>query len=109
MVVEALLPQVGTVLSLEVKAGTLLEVLHESRNLGALFTVDEDMQMFEILGLTPKDGMVINGDLGFLQGVYGATSSRLYWSNKSAGINADLPSEAELAPSLWGTWKIQAQ
>lgn len=62
-----------------------------------------------VLGLKPKDGMLIKGDVGVLQGVSGTTTSRSYWSNKSAGINADVPSEAELAPGLWGTWLIKAE
>ena len=62
-----------------------------------------------VLGLKPKDGMLIKGDIGVLQGISGSTTSRSYWSNKSAGINADVPSEAELDPILWGTWLIKAE
>jgi hypothetical protein len=32
--------------------------------------------------------------------------SRLYWSNKATGIVSDIPSEAELQPSLWGVWEF---
>jgi hypothetical protein len=62
-----------------------------------------------VLGLKPVNGMQIIGDLGVIQGSYGFTTNRSYWSNKASGINADLPSEAELDPNLWGTWEIKSQ
>ena len=62
-----------------------------------------------VLGLNPKNGMLINGDIGILRGIPGTTYSRSYWSDKSAGNTADVPSEAELLPQLWGTWKFIAQ
>jgi hypothetical protein len=33
---------------------------------------------------------------------------RVYWSNKATGIPADVPSEAELTPQLWGRWEFVA-
>jgi hypothetical protein len=34
------------------------------------------------------------------------TLERLYWHNQAAGHTADLPSEAQFAPDLWGTWRF---
>lgn len=31
------------------------------------------------------------------------TAQRVYWANKATAITADLPSEAELTPRLWGS------
>lgn len=56
------------------------------------------------IGLEPKDGLHIKGDIGILRGKDGQTTSRIYWSNKAAGITADVPSEAMLTPNLWGTF-----
>ncbi len=56
-----------------------------------------------LLGLTPKAGMQVKGDVGVLRGTPGKTSQRVYWSNKATAITADVPSEAELLPKLWGT------
>ena len=57
----------------------------------------------ERLGLQPEPGMKIKGDLGVLRGDGTATLSRTYWSNKATAIVSDVPSEAQLTPSLWGT------
>ncbi len=61
----------------------------------------------EILGLKPVAGMQLQGDIGILRGSGGETTARLYWSNKASGIVADVPSEAQLSPMLWGSWKIE--
>ncbi len=60
-----------------------------------------------VLGLTPESGLRMAGDLGILRGNGTETTARIYWSNKATGITADVPSEAELTPLLWGTieWK----
>ena len=57
----------------------------------------------ERLELQPKSGMKIKGDLGVLRGDGTTTLSRTYWSNKATAIVSDVPSEAQLTPSLWGT------
>lgn len=59
------------------------------------------------LGLNPSDGMTIKGDLGILRGNGFQTAQRVYWSNKATGITADVPSEAELTPALWGLWQFR--
>ena len=55
-----------------------------------------------VLGLKPKAGLRLKGDLGVLRGNGTETSARSYWSNKATAITADVPSEAELQPALWG-------
>ncbi len=54
------------------------------------------------LGLKPALGLVLRGDVGILRGSGIETTQRAYWSNKASGITADIPSEAELTPRLWG-------
>jgi hypothetical protein len=59
------------------------------------------------LGLAPKDGLTIRGDVGLLLGQRGATADRVYWHNKSNTMTSDLPTEARLTPHLWGQWIFQ--
>ena len=61
------------------------------------------------LGLSPRNGLTIRGDVGLLLGPSGATADRIYWHNKSASMTSDLPTEARLTPNLWGQWKFKAQ
>ena len=60
------------------------------------------------LGLTPAAGRRIKGDLGVLRGNGFQTMQRVYWANKASGITADVPSEAEVTPGLWGQWELMA-
>jgi hypothetical protein len=60
------------------------------------------------LHFQPKVGETYQADLGLLRGSGGQTMQRVYWSNKSTAITADVPSEAEFAPKLWGKWKVFA-
>ena len=60
-----------------------------------------------LLGLEPRPGLEIRGDVGILRGQGGVTTQRVYWSNKATAIVADVPSEAELRPGLWGRWKFE--
>ena len=46
-------------------------------------------------------------DIGVLRGNGFQTLQRVYWNNKATGIVADVPSEAELVPELWGNWSIE--
>jgi hypothetical protein len=57
----------------------------------------------------PKPNTTYRADLGVLRGHNGQTTQRVYWSNKATAITADVPSEAELTPKLWGKWKIVAE
>ena len=59
------------------------------------------------LGWKPTAGQTYRGDLGVLRGRDGLTTQRVYWSNKATGITADVPSEAMLQPSLWGTFEVK--
>jgi hypothetical protein len=61
----------------------------------------------ETLGLKPTPGLRIKGDLGVLRGNGFQTHHRVYWSNKATAITADVPSEAELLPGLWGTLQFE--
>ncbi len=63
----------------------------------------------ELLGLVPKPGMRIKGDIGILRGNGSETQARTYWSNKATSIVSDVPSEAELTPGLWGTWEFSSK
>lgn len=55
---------------------------------------------------TPAAGASVKADIGVLRGNAFQTTQRVYWSNKATAITADVPSEAELAPRFWGTWKV---
>jgi hypothetical protein len=59
------------------------------------------------LGLSPKDGMEIKGDIGILRGNGFQTMQRLYWQNKATSTVADVPTEATLTPHLWGIWHFK--
>jgi hypothetical protein len=58
------------------------------------------------LGWRPKPGASYRADLGVLRGDGRQTTQRVYWSNKATAITADVPSEAELTPRLWGLWTV---
>jgi hypothetical protein len=58
------------------------------------------------LGWQPKAGASYRADLGLLRGDGHQTTQRVYWSNKATAITADVPSEAELTPRLWGLWQV---
>ena len=60
----------------------------------------------DVLGWKPKPGEAFKADIGVLRGANGQTTQRVYWANKATAITADVPSEAELTPKLWGKWKI---
>lgn len=57
----------------------------------------------------PQPGDETRADLGVLRGANFQTTQRIYWSNKATAITADVPSEAELTPKLWGKWRIVAE
>jgi hypothetical protein len=56
---------------------------------------------------TPEANDIVRADIGVLRGANGQTTQRVYWSNKATAITADVPSEAELTPKLWGQWRVQ--
>lgn len=57
----------------------------------------------------PRPGATVRADLGVLRGSNFQTTQRVYWSNKATAITADVPSEAELTPKLWGKWRVTAE
>jgi hypothetical protein len=59
-----------------------------------------------MLGLQARAGLLIRGDVGILRGDGFRTIQRVYWQNKATGITSDVPSEAALAPLLWGRWQF---
>ena len=62
-----------------------------------------------VLRWQPKPGETYRADIGVLRGANGQTTQRVYWANKATAITADVPSEAELTPKLWGKWKVVAE
>lgn len=60
------------------------------------------------LGLTITPGNTLRGDFGFISSNATGTinTARTYWSNKQTNLVNDLPSEAWLYPSQWGTINI---
>jgi DNA-binding beta-propeller fold protein YncE len=60
------------------------------------------------LYLKPVEGQSIKGDVGILRGNGFQTLQRVYWNNKATAITADVPSEAELTPALWGKFTFKA-
>jgi len=61
----------------------------------------------DVLNFKTAAGASIRGDIGILRGNGAFTTQRVYWSNKATAIVADVPSEAELRPSLWGRWEFK--
>lgn len=61
-----------------------------------------------LLDMRPAPGQTMAGDIGLLRGNGFQTLQRAYWHNKATGITADIPSEAELTPKLWGVWRFEA-
>jgi hypothetical protein len=61
------------------------------------------------LGVQPKAGLKLRGDVGVLFADAGGTQtvSRQYWSNKATGLVNDVPGEAEITPELWGTFVLE--
>ncbi len=61
-----------------------------------------------VLGLEGiEEGKTTIGDIGILVGNGSDTKLRMYWNNKAAQMTSDIPSEARLMPSEWGTWKFE--
>jgi hypothetical protein len=62
-----------------------------------------------LLGWQPMPGRSYRADLGVLRGDGHQTTQRVYWTNKATAITADVPSEAELTPRLWGRWEVTGE
>jgi hypothetical protein len=61
------------------------------------------------LGLAPKPGTSLRGDLGVLRGDGIETAARVYWHNKTTTFVSDIPGEVELNPGLWGEVRFEAR
>lgn len=61
-----------------------------------------------LLGLSGRAGEQCLGDIGILRGNGVQTLARDYWNNLDTALVSDIPSEARLAPSHWGVWKVVA-
>jgi len=61
---------------------------------------------FALFDLMPQADAVVLGDFGILRGQAGETVERIYWHNKTTGLIADVPGEAELHPGLWGSFRF---
>ena len=61
------------------------------------------------LGITPKAGQELRGDVGVLKADRGGTVTvgRHYWSNGATNLVNDIPGEADLTPRLWGTLVLE--
>jgi hypothetical protein len=59
---------------------------------------------FSAIGLSPRAGMVLRGDAGFISSDADGTvnTARTYWANKRTNLVSDEPSEAWLYPAEWG-------
>jgi len=72
------------------------------------FTLEASVPLHSI-HLAPRATPVIRGDVGRVHSDQTGTRavSREYWSNKNTNITADVPSEAQLQPNLWGTFRFE--
>ena len=63
------------------------------------------------LGVTPKPGLAMLGDVGVIYGNEGGNKNaiRYMWADKSpeVSINNDIPSEIRIHPNQWGTWVLE--
>jgi hypothetical protein len=64
---------------------------------------------WRLLGVQPRSGLKLRGDVGALFADSGGTTtvSRHFWSNTATGLVNDIPGEADLTPDLWGTFVLQ--
>jgi hypothetical protein len=63
------------------------------------------------LGVTPKAGLELRGDVGVIYGNEGGTKNaiRYMWSDKNpeVSVNNDIPTEIRSHPNQWGTWMLE--
>ena len=84
------------------------------QDVSAQITLAQDGNNYELsvpldlLEWTPQVGQSVKADIGVLRGDGLQTTQRAYWHNKATGLTADLASEAELTPQLWGEWALVA-
>ena len=63
------------------------------------------------LGIAPKNGLQLIGDVGVIFGNKGGTRNAIRhpWADRSpeVSINNDIPSESRLHPNDWGRWTLE--
>jgi len=61
------------------------------------------------LGLTPRSGLKLKGDLGmtFSDGTGTDTAVRTYWSNQQTGLVSDEVYELKVTPANWGDLQFE--
>ncbi len=63
------------------------------------------------LGVTPKSGLELRGDVGVIYGNEGGTRNaiRYMWSNKipEVSVNNDIPTEIRSHPNQWAVWVLE--
>jgi hypothetical protein len=63
------------------------------------------------LGVTPKSGLALLGDVGVIDGNEGGNKNaiRYLWSDRSpeVSINNDIHSEIRIHPNQWGSWMVE--
>jgi hypothetical protein len=64
---------------------------------------------WKLLGIEPKSGLRLKGDVGLLFGDAAGTQTiaRHYWSNQNTNLVNDIPGEADLTPKLWGAFELE--
>jgi sugar lactone lactonase YvrE len=61
------------------------------------------------IGLVPKPGMKLRGDVGFISSDANGmiNTARTYWSNKHTNLVSDEPQESWLFPATWGEFSFE--
>ena len=62
-----------------------------------------------VLGITPRAGMKLRGDLGILFGddTGSLTARRVQWVDQETNVVNDVPTESEFSPARWGEFLLQ--
>ena len=64
---------------------------------------------WSVLGLTPRPGLKLRGDLGVIFGreTTNYVDHIVRWVDKQTNVVNDVPTEAEFFPSRWGTFTLK--
>ncbi|MBS3764662.1 MAG: hypothetical protein KGZ25_15290, partial [Planctomycetes bacterium] len=58
----------------------------------------------KLLGIKPKNGLVLRGDLGIIKGREGSCVWRKCWNNQATSCGVGLKYEVKMYPQFWGEW-----
>ncbi len=63
---------------------------------------------WSVLGVTPKPGLTLRGDVAILfsDDTGAMTAQRVYWVDRETNVVNDTPTEAEFSPARWGTFTL---